>query len=86
MRPIDETSTMQESAQPLTKKTFEQNLKKKLYKPEEKEPSINTQNSSNITLKKEDAMNNIRFKGIFERNPLDKTTPYVFIYITSNKS
>ena len=29
----------------------------------------------NFVLKKEDAINNIRFKGIFERNATDKTTP-----------
>jgi len=71
MRPNNETSTNHDNDQPMTYKPTE--FKKKIQKQEEKESWINQQ--SQLTLKKEDAINNIRFKGIYERNPLDKTTP-----------
>lgn len=74
MRPNNETtttSTNHDNVQPVTHKPTE--FKKKIQKQEEKEPSINQQ--SQPALKKENAMNNIRFKGIYERNPLDKTSP-----------
>jgi hypothetical protein len=74
MRPNNETtttSTNHDNVQPTTHKPTE--FKKKIQKQEEKESSINQQ--SQPTLKKENAMNNIRFKGIYERNPLDKTSP-----------
>jgi hypothetical protein len=59
----------------VVKREKDSRITPKINKIDKNDSRVSTHRPVNVAIKKEDSINNIRFKGIFERNATDNTTP-----------